>query len=259
MVASPSHRPGVEIPGPHHRARHDGSWPATGPHGPGHGHGRQRRRQGFSGSLVRPRADRTPCCRFPDGAHENPHHRTWFQSVRPEGRFHRDQERRSFRRGGAVRERMGLVAGRGFHGVPGPHEEVEANVHDPNPGRLARGLRRRRWRGRRCGRGRGGCAVRAAAAAGRGDQEGDDRPGHPVHLLRHLVGNGAVLSHATDVAGDAGRRCARIWAAHGSKTALVRTFKLSSDPQFPKCVTLASPAALVLSRQRSRRQRRHPT
>ena len=51
-------------------------------------------------------------------------------------------------------------------------------------------FRRRRWRGRRRGRGRHGCAVRATAAAGPDDEQGDERPGHPVHLRRHLWGMG---------------------------------------------------------------------
>ena len=76
---------------------------------------------------------------FLPSAHEDFHHGGGFQSVRPEGRFHRDLERRPFLDGGAVRERMGRVAGRGFHGVPGPHEEIEADIHDPDPGRLAGG------------------------------------------------------------------------------------------------------------------------
>ena len=138
---------------------------------------RGRRCQGSRVLGVRPRADRTPSCRFSDGAHENPHQGVRFQSVHPEGRFCRNPQRRSFGRGHAIRKRLSLVAGRAFHGVPGPNEEVGANVHDPNPGRRARGLGWRRGFGWR----RDWCAFRAAAAPGKQAQrQGEGEDSDPV-------------------------------------------------------------------------------
>ena len=91
-------------------------------------------------------------------------------------------------------ERMALVAGRTLYGLPGPHEEVRAALHNPNAGRLAR---RPRGRWRRRGRRRDGLTVRACAAVGGpNDQKGETRPERSSHrrdLTMRLAGRQAVL------------------------------------------------------------------